>query len=76
MKEHAAGLGLNAKLIVWTLANEEASQSIAFIIFFVQAYRLSLDALKYETWKNHIATLGTLGVLYSLLVVEGQGAHP
>ena len=26
--------------------------------------------------KHHNATLRTLGVLYSLLVVEGQGAHP
>ena len=46
------------------------------VFAFVQACRLSAYALKYKTWKNHIANLRTLGVLYPLSVVEGQGADP
>ena len=45
------------------------------VIIFVQAHRPSAYALKYKHWENN-ATLRTLGVLYSVLVVEGQGARP
>ena len=37
---------------------------------------LSVRAQVQDLEKNHNVTLRTLGVLYSLLVVEGQGAHP
>ena len=51
---------------------------LGIVIFCVQAYRLSVYGLKYKTGrKNHNATLKKpIGVLHSLLVVEGQGAHP
>ena len=45
-------------------------------MFFVQAYRLSAYALVHKTWKGLSANPRTLGVLYPLLMVEGQGAHP
>ena len=47
------------------------------VFFFVQAYKLSAYAHKENTLgRNHSATLSTTSVLYLLLVVEGQAAHP
>ena len=46
------------------------------LFFFVQAYRLSAYALKYKTRETHGANLRSLVVLYPLLMVEGQEAHP
>ena len=46
-------------------------------IFFVSRRTGSQRTLSSaKLGKNHNATLRTVGVLYSLLVVEGQGAHP
>ena len=42
---------------------------------FVQAYKLSAYQVK-TLRRNQNATPSTLGVLYFLLVIEGQGAHP
>ena len=47
---------------------------VHYNIFFVQAYKLSAYALKQnKLGRNHNATPSTLGVMYFLLVVEGQG---
>ena len=61
----------------WKLHRSAPHGTFAFFLFLIQVCRLSVYTLKYKTCKkNHNATLGTLGVLYSLLALEGQGAHP
>ena len=61
----------------WKLHRSAPHGTFPFFLFLIQVCRLSVYTLKYKTCKkNHNATLRTLGVLYSLLVVEGQGAHP